>query len=198
MKIIHQIWIGEEPPDIIKECLHSVESMNPDYDYRLWGNEDLHQFGLKGYLDIGVPETYIANIMRFTILSEIGGWHIDADMMAKSSLNGLPNGEFVCSLVQGGHTFKYEGGGTIYVGESYDFSEFITSYVPESPITPLWNRYLEKVGLEPTEISRDLVGFNGTVLEDVRLNSWQQHKNYGLKLEEIKNGNSSDVTKGTR
>ena len=46
-KIIHQIWVGPHPfPETSKKLTQTWRNFNPDWEYKLWTNEDIAQFGL--------------------------------------------------------------------------------------------------------------------------------------------------------
>ena len=39
-KIIHQIWVGDNPiPDYCKEFHLKMKQLHPDWEVNLWGNE---------------------------------------------------------------------------------------------------------------------------------------------------------------
>lgn len=106
-KIIHQIWVGPLPPPT--KWLDTWKRHNPDWEYRLWGNEDLmngewilqkqidfylkqaeetEETGIfvsaKGYEFTGEKATLfawhvIADLMRYEILYKYGGYMPGAD-----------------------------------------------------------------------------------------------------------------------
>ena len=46
-KKIHQIWLGGEFPDKYKRLRDTWIKENPDWDYRLWTDEDVENFKLE-------------------------------------------------------------------------------------------------------------------------------------------------------
>ena len=86
-KIIHQIWIGDEPTP--KHCLEFIEEMkkmNPEFQHILWGNEVFSGIYkddpfLQNY--IKNPEIYkwahIADRLRLLLLRDFGGIYVDVD-----------------------------------------------------------------------------------------------------------------------
>ena len=74
-KIIHQIWIGPVPPP--QKLLDTWRDMNPGWEYRLWTNHK----GWKNQAQIDAMREWNgkADLMRYEILLEHGGVHIDAD-----------------------------------------------------------------------------------------------------------------------
>lgn len=92
-KIIHQIWIGEnEMPQKIKNYTDSIKTMNPNYEYKLWGNELFSMYNnnplfknfSKGANNI---KAHLADIYRLLILRDFGGIYCDVDMMPIKSFD---------------------------------------------------------------------------------------------------------------
>ncbi len=184
-KIIHQIWIGDTPPESVIDAMNSIRNHHKNYDYRFYGNDTLKDFGLSHLLENSIPECYITNIMRFTLLMKYGGWHIDADMFANASLDLLPESDFITSVPYPTSSFRTEGGGTLGVIKGFDFSSLIKNYTPDHPMTPEVNKWYEDNNLNPHLIPYDEVGIGGSILHDIRLSSWFHHENFGKKLSEL-------------
>lgn len=82
IKTIHIVWVGDESkrPD---NCINTWRVMNPEWEVRVWGNDDYHntewinkahmehmwQYELNG----------VSDMMRWEILSKHGGFAMDAD-----------------------------------------------------------------------------------------------------------------------
>ena len=76
-KIIHQT-VGPYVPPGGQECLDSVVRHHPDWEVRLYDNEQMYTaLGLEPGSLVGVEA---ADLFRLKILSEEGGWYLDADM----------------------------------------------------------------------------------------------------------------------
>lgn len=177
-KIIHQIWIGNEAPEFIKNAMQSVKNYNPDYEYKLWTNEHIDKFDVRKYIDDELPEAHISNIIRIKVLAEYGGWYIDADMSAHDSLNLLPTGFFVGSIseVRKNRLFMP---GCFYTDGSISFDVLIDEYNADKAFNGMFNWYLnrERLYKKIVQIPTELVGKNGTVLKDLALKSWHNHPN---------------------
>ena len=81
-KKIHQIWIGPRP--FPKECeilQKTWVDFHPDWEYKLWTNEDIEKFGLtnKKLYDQSTNWGQKSDIARYEILYRIGGLYIDTD-----------------------------------------------------------------------------------------------------------------------
>ena len=83
-KIVHQIWIGSEMPDILKMYTNGWKKMR-GWDYKLWGNNDLHKDNfpitwdlIKKIMCLEKPVyAMIADLMRLEILYHHGGVYLD-------------------------------------------------------------------------------------------------------------------------
>lgn len=89
-KIIHFIWVGDEAkrPD---NCIQTWVDRHPDWDIRLWGNEELdgdawinrdHMMAMRERELNGV-----ADLMRWEILHAHGGIVLDADSICLAPLD---------------------------------------------------------------------------------------------------------------
>jgi mannosyltransferase OCH1-like enzyme len=95
-KIIHQIWIGGEMPDILKVYTNEWKKMR-GWDYKLWSNNDLHKDNfpitwnlIKKGLCLEKPiYAMIADLMRLEILYHHGGVYLDTTFEKVKNLNTL-------------------------------------------------------------------------------------------------------------
>lgn len=100
-RIIHQIWIGSEPPVEVLEYAETIRAANPEFEYRLWRDRDIAEFRL--YHD----PAYIAasnwgeraDILRYHILNKYGGIYADIDFIGLRSFEQLVHGvDFVIGI----------------------------------------------------------------------------------------------------
>lgn len=97
-KIIHQIWIGNTLPPIIKLYTSTFKNI-PGYYYKLWGNDDLnsHNFPLtwkyisKLLKSEKIIWAKIADLMRLEILYHFGGVYVDTTMEYIKNLDKVIN-----------------------------------------------------------------------------------------------------------
>ena len=81
-KVLHTIWVGDETrrPD---NCIRSWADHNPEWTVCLWGNDDLASYGWHnaGHMrDMARREwNGVADLMRWEILYNEGGFCVDAD-----------------------------------------------------------------------------------------------------------------------
>ena len=86
-KIIHQIWIGpKEKPD---KLMKTWEEKNPDFEYKFWNEDNLHEIGLECSDRINQIEEINGkcDIIRWEILYKYGGVFVDADSFCLENLN---------------------------------------------------------------------------------------------------------------
>ncbi len=124
--IIYQIWLGPEPSHIIKEAMQSVKNMNPHYEYILLGNEMISKYNLERYVDV-IPYAFLSDYIRMKEVTN--AWYVDADMIAKQSIDNLKTKEFVDSEFKiccveyvekyGPYTIRLHNG--FYGAENYNF-----------------------------------------------------------------------------
>lgn len=101
-KKIHQVWIGDTPiPNKWKRCCDQVRDAHPDWEYKLWLNEDVQEIiknspqnvisAYQRYCDQKIW-ALACDILRYALLYQIGGVYMDCDFMMKpnGSLNQLP------------------------------------------------------------------------------------------------------------
>lgn len=81
-KIIHQIWVGPHPfPEKSKAFQQTWLKMHPNWEYKLWTNKDIEEFGLENKKLYDQASNYgqKSDIARYEILYRIGGLYIDTD-----------------------------------------------------------------------------------------------------------------------
>ncbi|MGE0009498.1 MAG: glycosyltransferase family 32 protein [Candidatus Babeliales bacterium] len=102
-KIIHQIWIGPRPlPEKTRAWQESWLTMHPDWEYKLWTNDDVEGFVFenKKYFDKAVNWGEKADILRYEILYHFGGVYVDIDFESLKPLDWLNQ---VCDFYVGIH-----------------------------------------------------------------------------------------------
>ncbi len=80
-KIIHQIWLGSPFPEKYKALRDTWLQYNPDWEYRLWTEKEIDDFGLinREMYDFAVNYGERSDIARYEILHRIGGVYVDTD-----------------------------------------------------------------------------------------------------------------------
>jgi mannosyltransferase OCH1-like enzyme len=96
-KIIHQIWVGdqEKRPD---DMIQTWRDMNPDWEHILWTDDNLPTLINKEQYDAMKEYAGKADILRYQLLQEQGGFFIDADSICTKPLDDflVDNDSFCC------------------------------------------------------------------------------------------------------
>jgi mannosyltransferase OCH1-like enzyme len=84
-KIIHQTWKTTEIPPRFQRGVASVKRYHPDWEYRLWTDEDIDNYVKENHPDfypafVGFPRHIMrVDLIRYIILHDIGGVYCDMD-----------------------------------------------------------------------------------------------------------------------
>ena len=91
-KIIHQIWVGLNPlPEACKHFAETWKKNHPDWEYKLWRDKDIEEFGLdnKHWYDKTPNYAQKSDIARYEILYRLGGVYVDTDFECLHPLDEL-------------------------------------------------------------------------------------------------------------
>jgi mannosyltransferase OCH1-like enzyme len=89
-KTIHIIWVGDESrrPD---NCIDTWRHRNPNWSLRVWGNDELAHYGWVNARHMKAMASRelngVADMMRWEILYNEGGFVVDADSVCVHSLD---------------------------------------------------------------------------------------------------------------
>ncbi|HVX00672.1 MAG TPA: glycosyltransferase [Candidatus Babeliaceae bacterium] len=92
-KVIHQIWLGSPFPEKYKRYQESWLRNHPDWQYKLWTDEDVKKMKLYNQAAYNNAPNYgeKADILRYEILYHHGGLYVDTDFEAIRSFDVLNN-----------------------------------------------------------------------------------------------------------
>ncbi len=90
-KIIHQIWIGDFVPEELKQFQESWKLYHPDWEYKLWTQDDIPHLSLynKKLIEIAENPAELSDLLRYEILYQQGGVYIDMDFECLQPLDVL-------------------------------------------------------------------------------------------------------------
>lgn len=99
-KIIHQIWLGGEPPKNCQKLISDLKRMHPHWEYRLW-TDDKIDFPLenKELFDQASNLGQKSDILRCEILKKYGGIYLDLDFYIVKPFDELLGCDFFCGIV---------------------------------------------------------------------------------------------------
>lgn len=90
-KKFHFVWVGDESkrPD---HCIQTWSELNPDWELKVWGNAELAEVDWinRQHIDAMAKKEWngVADMMRWEILLQHGGFALDADAIC---IKTLPN-----------------------------------------------------------------------------------------------------------
>ena len=110
-EIIHKVIIvddGEIPslPEPMKEAMNTFKENNPKYKHKLYSGKDCEEY-IKTHFDNKILDTYLklkpysyrADLFRFLVVYNEGGWYSDSKQVCYQPIDKLQNGkEFIVSL----------------------------------------------------------------------------------------------------
>lgn len=133
-KIIHQIWIGGVLPEKYKKWQESWKEYHPDWEYKLWTDKDIAEFGLVNQHWYDKAENYAqkADIARYEILYREGGLYVDTDF------------ECICSFDIFHHTCDF------YVGimQWHNAFRLCNALIGSAPGHPILKTCIETMDLD--------------------------------------------------
>lgn len=92
-KVLHYVWLGgNQLPALEKKCLQSWITTNPDYEIKLWNEQNLDiqdPIYLSAYSK--KEWAYCSDYARLKVIYELGGIYLDTDMELIKSLDDLLN-----------------------------------------------------------------------------------------------------------
>jgi len=97
-KVLHFIWVGDEQK-CPEACFETWRRLNPDFELKVWGNNELEQYDWRTRHHMeAMWQTGqlfgVADLMRWEILFNEGGFALDADSIA---IEPLPHWLFDCT-----------------------------------------------------------------------------------------------------
>lgn len=80
-RIIHQIWLGSSVPEVYKQYMQSWIDHHPEWEYKLWTDENVHEITLynQDFFDATANYGAKSDILRWEILYQFGGLYVDMD-----------------------------------------------------------------------------------------------------------------------
>jgi mannosyltransferase OCH1-like enzyme len=165
-KKLHIVWVGDESkrPD---NCINTWRTHNPDWDIKIWGNADLANNAWRNarhMQDMWKHELCgVADLMRYEILYEHGGFAVDADSVCVKPLPDwlLEADEFTC------WESEHERLGLLAIG-----------YLAAQKASPFIGQIIEDIYADKTIVDRPAWQSTGPArLTEI----WQRFK-YGLTI----------------
>lgn len=92
--IIHIIWLGSPPPRGVQLVIDSWRKYHPDWEIRVWRDQDLEGFvwsfsRSKKYYEMAKSWAEKVDILRLEVLYQYGGIYVDADFVCLKPFDDL-------------------------------------------------------------------------------------------------------------
>ena len=137
-KILHQIWLGyKRPPDYFYAFRDKWQAMHPDWEYKLWTDNDLDSLSLelRDLIEASPNFAEKSDILRAELLERFGGLYVDVDMDPQYVLSELNHKYDFYAGLEFPHTIATTDN-RIWVGIS------IIGSAPHHPIMKRWKEYI--------------------------------------------------------
>jgi mannosyltransferase OCH1-like enzyme len=105
-KIIHQIWVGDPLPNVLKELGDTWKKYHREWEYRVWNENDILSFIIEyfpEYVDLYHSLHYNIqrlDAIRYLILYQIGGMYVDFDYECLENIEPLLDGKTCCFAME--------------------------------------------------------------------------------------------------
>ena len=99
-KIIHQIWLGGEPPKHYEKLMTELRGTHPGWEYRLWRDNQIDfELENKKLFDQATNFGQKSDILLCEILKKYGGIYLDLDFYMLKPFDELRSCDFFCGVV---------------------------------------------------------------------------------------------------
>lgn len=89
-KIIHQVWLGQEPiPEIFLEFSKKWKADHPRWMYAFWDDKAVSTLSCNQILSLYPALSSRSNVVRIEIIRKIGGVYVDFDIENLKNINNL-------------------------------------------------------------------------------------------------------------
>lgn len=113
-KIIHYVWIGNEIPQSVCDCISTWKKHMPDYEYIHWDIEKIELIDSL-FIKQAIEEkkwAFVADFVRLYAIYNYGGIYLDTDVYVYQPFDDLLNNDFFIGRensihVTGGRTEVY-------------------------------------------------------------------------------------------
>lgn len=109
-KIIHYVWINEDPrmPEKQKECIKSWRNLMPEYKLEFWDYNRCKDLRIK-FIDDAIKAkkyAFATDVVRAVALYNYGGLYLDTDILLYKDLTPILNSSFVSFIELHPHLVK--------------------------------------------------------------------------------------------
>lgn len=108
---IHQVWLGGNLPIAYKKITSTWKKYHPEWDYKLWTDQDIADFGLINIDNYNKTKNVAirSDILRYEILYKEGGLYVDTDFECLKSFEDLIYLNFFSGMAYTKELLMYNG-----------------------------------------------------------------------------------------
>lgn len=112
-KIVHQIWLGGNMPESEQRMVNQVKAnLDKDWTHILWTEDNIDN--IKDFTNIELYKQtpnygQKSDLLRYTILNEMGGVYMDTDFILLKQFNELLDLDFFCGVSYDDHPSLFNG-----------------------------------------------------------------------------------------
>ena len=134
-KIVHLTWKTKTIPEKFKRTIQSWRRTNPEWELKLWTDEDNRNYIANNYPDFlttfeGYPYgIQRADAIRYFLLKDFGGIYCDLDIEVLGSMN----------------THFERANGEVFLVQSGNVPVFTNSFMASVPGAPFWDEVIERL-----------------------------------------------------
>ena len=92
-KVIHYCWFGRgEMPKLVRQCIESWHTYMPDWEYRLWSEDNFDIASAPAYVQEAYQAkkyAFVSDYVRLWALQQYGGLYMDVDFEVYMSFDNL-------------------------------------------------------------------------------------------------------------
>ncbi len=94
--VVHLIWLGSPPPEVVHLVMASWKKYHPQWEIKLWTEKEVENFAWstpysENFFKQGKNWAEKSDILRFEILYQFGGIYADTDVVCLKSFDDLMN-----------------------------------------------------------------------------------------------------------
>ena len=100
-KKIHLCWFGKgEYPELMLQCLASIQKYLPEYTVQIWNEDNFdvsqYRFAAEAYLE--KKYAFVSDVCRLHVLNEEGGIYLDTDVEIVQGFDSFLSHSFFCGF----------------------------------------------------------------------------------------------------
>lgn len=169
-KILHYVWFGGKPlPDKYKQNIESWKKYCPDYEIKLWNEDNYDVYKIPYVKDAYQARVYsfAADCARMDIINKYGGIYFDTDVTLLKPIDDLLYSESFFSVSYNKQSNSGDGFGAVagnaFTGKMLNVYKNIRFYHNENPVGS--NVWKETVVLRKANRGLELSCENITILD---------------------------------